>query len=321
MGNAVVEELKEYGCFANLTSITTDNASSNNTMCSQIEEIASDEFLNFTADNGHVFCIDHVLQLAVKAALASSSITAVDDPETDDESVESGDDDNVDEEFNMVTERADHAKQHLAIRNIRRCCNLIRQSTQRREQFRQHCHMHKVPDNMMIGDVSVRWHSTYDMLTLALKAKPAIDSIMSSNQDLRNKKCNPTADQWAYIDALLHVLKPFKIAMQALAGEKYVTMSLVIPQLSMLLDKMDILSSNKGADKFACVAASAQAAHQVLEDYRNRKFSRSLYVFPRGKWRLSFHMRYVTRRLTSISQFWILASRNDAFPHFSHCRK
>lgn len=72
--------------------------------------------------------------------------------------------------------------------------------------WRKACTAHKLPVRLIPRDVKTRWNSTYDMVKLAFKFRPAIDDI-TADKSLKLRKYELDDDDWKVIGDLIQVLK------------------------------------------------------------------------------------------------------------------
>lgn len=72
--------------------------------------------------------------------------------------------------------------------------------------WRKACAAHKLPVRLIPRDVKTRWNSTYDMVKMAFKFRPAIDEI-TADKSLKLRKYELDDDDWRIIGDLLRVLK------------------------------------------------------------------------------------------------------------------
>lgn len=64
----------------------------------------------------------------------------------------------------------------------------------------------KMPEQLIPRDVSTRWNSTYDMLTVALEYQKVVDS-MCADRDLELRKFELSTREWTIVRQLMDVLK------------------------------------------------------------------------------------------------------------------
>jgi hypothetical protein len=75
-------------------------------------------------------------------------------------------------------------------------------------------------------DISSRWNSTFKMIERLLKIKILLTVLMSSLS--RTPNCL-NSSEWEIITDFINILKPFENITSELLGEKYPTLSLIIP--------------------------------------------------------------------------------------------
>ncbi|XP_072768749.1 E3 SUMO-protein ligase ZBED1-like [Nerophis lumbriciformis] len=85
------------------------------------------------------------------------------------------------------------------------------------------------PDHSLIQDVSVRWNSSFYMISRLLEQRWPITATLSDPEVTQRGKhfLDLKADQWSLLEELEQVLKPFECATVYLSGESYVTVSAV----------------------------------------------------------------------------------------------
>ena len=69
LGNEVFESLKRLGIVKQVISITTDNASNNNTLIQTLRSRFSTLNFIFNAVDSHIRCLPHILNLAAQGFL------------------------------------------------------------------------------------------------------------------------------------------------------------------------------------------------------------------------------------------------------------
>jgi len=71
LGEMVYDVLKDYNICEKLFCITTDGASNNDSMCEEIERLLSEDGISWSAEKNHIYCMNHVINLAVQSFLKS----------------------------------------------------------------------------------------------------------------------------------------------------------------------------------------------------------------------------------------------------------
>ncbi|XP_049821706.1 E3 SUMO-protein ligase ZBED1-like [Aethina tumida] len=77
-------------------------------------------------------------------------------------------------------------------------------------------------------DVATRWSSTYIMIKRLVEIKAPLTAVLSS---LPKASQMLSAEEWLAIEDCVPLLKPFDLMTTTLSGEKYVTLSSIIPLL------------------------------------------------------------------------------------------
>jgi hypothetical protein len=75
-----------------------------------------------------------------------------------------------------------------------------------------------------------RWNSMFDMIERLLSIKHAVSAVIASSKKVETL----TANEWELAEALVAILKPFKVATAALSAFRYPSISMVIPTLNQL---------------------------------------------------------------------------------------
>ena len=86
--------------------------------------------------------------------------------------------------------------------------------------------MLKLPKHKLIQDCVTRWGSTLSMLTRLMKQQAAIAAVLIKG---KVRHLMPVEEEWAVIELLVDILKPFQQATEAMGGVKYPTLSTVKP--------------------------------------------------------------------------------------------
>lgn len=211
--------------------ITLDNASNNDKFIELYGEKTG-----FDHDMLHFRCFAHVLNLAVQAALS---------------------------------ELKD------AISVLRNGVRAIRISPLKLERLEKLCGLEA--DTKFVKpvlDVPTRWNSTYDMLCRALRLQKPLQIMFTELQ--RSKKRDDDsycleASDWDNFLQMAEFLKKFKEACEVSCGDKYPSVSVVVPLYNTLLDHVSTyIKANSPDDLNEFSSAMFQAAsscHEVLVNY------------------------------------------------------
>ncbi|KAK9286316.1 hypothetical protein L1049_014706 [Liquidambar formosana] len=187
IGNAVELCLSHWG-IENVSTITVDNASSNDVAVAHLEKqlnrrngcILNGEFL-------HMRCCAHILNLIVKEGL------------------------------NDV---------HDSIARIRGAVKYIRSSPARAQQFKRCVEQERIKcKGSLCLDVQTRWNSTFLMLDTAIKFQKAFERMGDQKPQFKRElvKGIPTEEDWNHARVLAKFLETFYDASVRMSGSLYVT--------------------------------------------------------------------------------------------------
>jgi hypothetical protein len=229
------EILREYGLWNKSMAVTMDNASNNDAMYNCL---ALDYDLSFAHFN-HIRCFAHVVHLGVVAAL-------------------------------------DVIKEELIL--LRRIIRSIRSGPQSFLRFREINDIVKTADLKPILDVPTRWNSTYDMMDRALKLEKSIqmyasqhDSNLTTSE--MDKAFNLKGSMWGRFRDIMEYLQKFKDVSTGLCGDKYPTLSMVVPQYNRLLKHLEKYGEKTRPAALATsidpLHRSVVAAHAKIKTYYN----------------------------------------------------
>jgi zinc finger BED domain-containing protein 1 (E3 SUMO-protein ligase ZBED1) len=120
----------------------------------------------------------------------------------------------------------------------------------------------------MILDVVTRWNSTFYMLERLIKQKKAFNNWLETNPKIGKIHLGylklSTAD-WSLIDRKVEHLNVFEEATKLLSGDKYVTLSMVMPTFIELFTYIENAMNND--DVLNRIKEVLTKAHQVSSKY------------------------------------------------------
>ncbi|GES96419.1 zinc finger BED domain-containing protein RICESLEEPER 2-like [Rhizophagus clarus] len=149
IASKLFEVLKEFNLLSKILGISTDNASNMDKMFNKFEYICNYEGIKFDADNQHVRCLAHIINLAVQNILKALKGEA---PENENE---------------ILQENVSIGSILGVVTKLRILITKIRASPQRKERFKRQCVALNVKSLELIPDIRTRWNSTFYMIKRA----------------------------------------------------------------------------------------------------------------------------------------------------------
>lgn len=186
--------------------------------------------------------------------------------------------------LNLVTETAvSHEKIEPIIKKVRGVVKYIKNSVIMSDKLRKAQMDNNVPEGKMrkmILDVKTRWNSTYYMVERFL------DLLKIVSQLLIEEPSSPEMPNAVEIDALRNlaaILRPFEFATSEISGEKYVTMSKIIPMVNTLTTHLLNFKSNDPAIETVRKVLLAAMQKRFGNAELNSKIAISTILDPRFK--------------------------------------
>ncbi|XP_035841262.1 zinc finger BED domain-containing protein RICESLEEPER 2-like [Helianthus annuus] len=219
IADGIYKCLKECEVEGKIFSISVDNASYNDRAVSTFKKNFSKvKKLTCGGRLFHVRCCAHILNLLVKDGL--SRIEDV-------------------------------------IEEVREAVKYINHSEARRQSFSNVAHQLQVPDRKLLIDVTTRWNSTYDTLSLAIKFKDVFPRYADYEPHFKHL---PTEQDWENVERVCEVLQVFKVCTNVISGSDYPTANLYLIEVYKVKETLDkgVLSessfirdmTNKRKEKF-----------------------------------------------------------------------
>ncbi|KAM4584791.1 E3 SUMO-protein ligase ZBED1-like [Odontesthes bonariensis] len=87
----------------------------------------------------------------------------------------------------------------------------------------------------LINDCPTRWNSTYDMVCRASAQQAAVSAVIFER---KLSRIELTTSEWSLMEKVQEILKPFKVATEALSTDAYPTASAVLPIIHVLLAQL-----------------------------------------------------------------------------------
>jgi hypothetical protein len=205
----------EFGILGHIQGITTDNAANIDNFLGRLEGPCRIRNIVFDKKEQHVRCTAHIVNLAVQALLRKLGT--------------------VDAESSIGDDTATQAGQLPCIAKLRSLVIKIRNSPQRRDDFREACRACSLSDKELTLDTRTRWNSTHDMIERACELRVPLSNVAAACPDLRGL----SDEEWELLGVVAQVLSVFAKPVQPLCGDSYPTLNEVVPIYNYLFDALE----------------------------------------------------------------------------------
>ena len=143
------------------------------------------------------------------------------------------------------------------------------------------------PVRKLKQDVPTRWNSTYIMLKSVLDAHDSVKTVINSNSESRKKYSDMILNNMeiSVIEDLIELLLPFFQFTEMMSGTKYVTVSIVLPGVTRLLEILQIFKSkfnNKEIEQLS-IKMHDDLADRTRAHFDNQMVIAATYLDPRYK--------------------------------------
>ncbi|MBW0466196.1 hypothetical protein O181_005911 [Austropuccinia psidii MF-1] len=284
--------LHQFDLEDRITSITTDNASSNSSMVNEIASTAP----TFNASTHAIGCMAHVLHLAAQDGLKALSEGVA--PTTCEQEEPPGPMAIV----NIInTPDGSSLRYDSIISRVARLASYLRQSPQRREKFAATVKLNydgpkSTNANTLLCHVRTCWNSTYDMLERALCLREAYNQYCSP-ENMESFRLSPI--EWEKVEVMVNFLQPLYEATNIICGSKYPTINQALPLYILLIKRL-----NQACQQYdvAPIEAAALAMTSKLKKYLTLLLHKTPVICasildPRCK------MKFFTAHDTTLAQF------------------
>jgi hypothetical protein len=204
----VLRVLKDWNIEQHIREITTDNASVNDKMFSDIQKLKP----VIERTHTQIRCMAHIINLAAQAILTNLKAEA-----TEHEAV-------MADELHLVSQPTISCGPSEILRNCRRIISKIRASNLLWDALVLHCQTTKIKFLHPILDMRIRWNSSFNMIDRMLYLRPAITKLVASEKKLQALQLS-SAD-WVLLERLKRILSVFVRATIRLSGCKYPTLQM-----------------------------------------------------------------------------------------------
>ena len=142
----------------------------------------------------------------------------------------------------------------------------------------------QLPQLQLIQECVTRWGSTYLMLQRVQEQQPAICAVLMENKDRAVRNLFPDSSEWAVIEELSGILKPFYDATTIMSASKYPTHSLLAPLFYKLLKiTLKINLEDSSTLKSIKKAISSDLEERYCNTQVKRTLLKAAFLDPRFK--------------------------------------
>lgn len=142
-----------------------------------------------------------------------------------------------------------------------------------------------LPEHRLIQDVPTRWNSSVDMMERLLEQRMAVSAALHADKRSTSASLDLTSNDWEILEGLIPILKPYKLATEAISGEKYVSSSLVIPCILQLISETNTCGENShGTLRNVCCAIAHDLQRRFsIDECLNSAMAFAMLLDPRFK--------------------------------------
>ncbi|KAI2913801.1 hypothetical protein CBS147320_10459 [Aspergillus niger] len=272
LSDVLLQSLRERHLLSRIFSVTTDNATNNETLVRALQEtLLSTGAIRSRDSIIRVPCMAHVIQLCLKRLLGHIKAA----PQNKEVA-------NVwsDSQMSYLRSSADHEGVASTLGKIRSFATFVNASPQRRDAFL--CLQSGRTRLFPIHDVQTRWNSTFLMLRRARKLRNCIDKYCNDHD---YSQFSITDDGWRQIDYFLQLTKPFFQFTMALMKTKDVTIHSVFLVYRKLLEHIERSNqrlSNKTTPWKRAMYNALLAAKQKLKEYYEKTYRDHGFLYGTG---------------------------------------
>ena len=153
-----------------------------------------------------------------------------------------------------------------ALAQLRKHIYIFRNRRAWKDALQSQCKAVGIMPIQLVLDMPVRWNSTYDMLSKALKLQGPITALCASQRfDLAVKEIELSASDWTHLHDLVGFFQIFVRPSTQLQAEEYPTLNKVIPQYVRMINKLKVQRTQFGISSL--IGSACTAAIEKLEEY------------------------------------------------------
>lgn len=242
MAITVHKTIESLGLKGRIQSIVSDNASNNDRMMSELEDLFFNQGIIFKAAHARGRCLPHIVHLAaIELLLGIGGLSESDLKDGDQRNYQDSATLSISREAdeNAVQQKDDFDQYPLfndaallpPLEKLRKIVRAIRSSPQRRQKWFEEIGISRRDMNgqstetlkMLILDVRTRWASCHQMCRRALDYQKEIESYVAKSIELRQYELS--GNEWEAIMLITHWLRAFRDATTQMSATKHSTFS------------------------------------------------------------------------------------------------
>lgn len=146
----------------------------------------------------------------------------------------------------------------------------VKASPQRLQRLEEICTILKLKYLIPELDVATRFNSTCNMIGKSLRLKPALKIIFEEfeKHSKRDEQYVLTEAEWDDLETINEFLLPFAEATEMISGEKYVTMSLIVPLYDKLMSHCESFLAK--CTEESDLSRGVKACFEKLKEYHKK---------------------------------------------------
>ena len=242
---SLCKALEDYKLTDKVPGVTLDNAAATTTCTTELSRL-----MVFDAEDQHLRCYAHILNLEVQDLLSTLKIDQTHDAENEGDydgniENESDEEDEFVENEIVVNEIIEDSPEDndrspsankLPLVKLRTLFKVLKYSEQWQNKLQSCFGITNKKMHVPNIDVSTRWNSTFAMIGTAMKMQRSLHLLCEINEPLQKYLISDY--EWLLLSKVYKFLRYFKELTEALSGEKYVTLPLIVIVFNMLVDRI-----------------------------------------------------------------------------------
>ncbi|TEY36874.1 hypothetical protein BOTCAL_0540g00020 [Botryotinia calthae] len=267
LAQKLFEVTNDFGITKAIISITRDNTSCNTVMLDHFERMVWANYMSlsneekayhsvmFNRINGDVRCSAQINNAAVQAGLHALKS----EPSENRHIYEFQPNQALNPYANGIRARS-------ALFKLRSLCSVFRNKRKFRSALKQQCIIYRINYRRLLIDVPVRWNSTNDLVSEALRQQAPITAVLATQSWDKSIKENLflTDNDWSVLIELKKFFACFQLPTTKAQADCYPTLQNMIPKYILLVRKMSKMAKN---NNHPTLQTASKAALRTLEEY------------------------------------------------------